>query len=182
MDLLLHFLMSLIACVIINQSLRLNFRFRILFLYSLISILIDLDHLLLYVGFSIMEVGINTSVLHSVFFLFLVPLVIFLLLRNFSSTSKWKAAVIAMIFWVMWVGHFLFDMIYGRYGIPLLYPLSNKLFTIPSSLEISLQTEFVHPLNSQASIALLLYLIAIWGVIKIGEKLSPNNGWAEKNN
>ncbi|MFH1721942.1 MAG: metal-dependent hydrolase [Candidatus Altiarchaeota archaeon] len=170
MDLLFHFLANILACVLVNHGLEMKLKFRTLILFSIVALLIDIDHLLLYTGYSILDEGLNTSVLHNIFFLFGIVVLIYFLASRVFLVKNEKAINISALFFILLSGHMLFDMIFGRYGVPLFYPLTNRLYVIPRFFEISIGKRFEFPLTTRSSVAWMLYLSLIAIVIKIRKR------------
>ncbi len=95
------------------KATRYEIKFRVLVLLALISEFPDLSHL-----------AGDLSLLHNIF-VFIPLLGIYIHQRRKENTKIYVVILMLMVY-----GHLLSDMIFGM-GIPLFYPLSDKMYLLP---------------------------------------------------
>jgi len=152
MDALFHFAMSFAGGYILLKGLRVDFRWRDLFLLSVLAGLIDLDH--------IISVLPQTLIVHNLTFVLGLPLLLFLVFRYMKRD---KLQVYSLVVMVMLIGHLLADMITGVYGVPLFFPFYSRLFMIPHTWNfIEVDHSYV---IAPAGIAVALYFGLIFSIL-----------------
>ena len=125
MDALFHVTMTFAGGYMLLRGLDVRFRWRELFVLSIIGGAIDLDHFYRPFG--------EMLLFHNVFFITLVPLAFFLVFRHFGRP---KLAMYSSFMVVFWIGHLLADMISGMYGVYLFFPFYNASFYLPGWMNI----------------------------------------------
>lgn len=158
MDTLFHFIFALVGGYVLVKGLGIRYHLSILIFLSISSLLIDLDHLMTYLG---VYEGLK---LHNLLIV-LIPVVLFFIFRD----------IYFAVFSVMLFGHLIADMIYGIYGVPLFYPFSKATYLIPRQWEIYFSNDPTMPLVSTAGIAILIYLAVISLIVSIPYLLSSTN-------
>lgn len=160
MDSLFHFVFALVGGYVLVKGLGVKYNPYTLVLLSLSSLLIDLDHLTVFIGLS------ETLRLHNIF-IALIPLLFYIIYRN----------IYFIVFTVMLLGHLIADMVQGMYGIPLFYPLTRTTYLIPKNWEIYLGGDPTSPIVSTFGIGITLYFGLILLIIIIPHLLSSAGIW-----
>jgi hypothetical protein len=158
MDALYHFVLALAGGYILAKGLRMRYRPGMLVLTALASMALDLDHFIRYFG-------INTQVSFHSLYIALIPLILYLYIKSEKPQSSLGGYL--LILSVLIYGHLAMDMVKGMYGIPLFYPLSDKLFLIPERWEMYLFDDETKPLVTTEGIGLTLYFGFIFILIAI---------------
>ncbi len=130
---------------------------KTLLVLSIIPLMLDLDHF----------TGLGIQVLHNVTVLALASAAFIYLHKK--KQEKYAAYMLALT--VMLGGQLLMDTVQGMYGIPLLYPLSERLYMMPASWDITLPWDHTSSIMSRYGIALLLY----YGAVFLSSKLFSCN-------
>jgi|GEM_PF-1138625 len=163
MDVLFHFVMSFAGGYVLLKGIRSGryFGWGKLFLLSFLVGMIDLEHLTNHTPENVLT--------HSLIFMLGLPLLLFLAFRFADSRisksgekdERFKGLqAYSLVAMVMLIGHLLADMISGIYGIPLLYPLSTRLFLLPYSWNIAYSGSYVIA-NEGIAVALYFALVFI---------------------
>lgn len=103
-----------------------------LFLLLPLSMLMDLDHVLSYYRLQPLKhelLGNLPSPMHNIFLVLAVCAALYAFLSLFDRQSR-RTYTLALM--VMMLGSLIFDMVGGMYGVPLFFPLSDKLYQIPN--------------------------------------------------
>lgn len=163
MDTLFHFVFALVGGYVLVKGLGIRFNPKILVLLSLLSLLIDMDHLMVFMGLS------KTLRLHNLFVV-CIPIFLFFIFRT----------IYFPIFSVMLFGHLIADMVQGIYGVPLFYPFSETMYLIPKNWEIYLGGDPTSPIVSTFGIGIAVYFGLIFLIISISYLLSSTNTWRKR--
>ena len=163
MDSLFHFVFALVGGYALVKGLGVKYNPYTLVLLSLSSLLIDLDHLSVFIGLS------ESLKLHNIF-IALIPLLAYIIYRN----------IYFIVFTVMLLGHLIADTVQGIYGIPLFYPLTKTTYLIPKKWEIYLGGDPTSPIVSTFGIGITLYFGLILLIIIIPHLLSSTSIWRKK--
>ncbi|MFH0862731.1 MAG: hypothetical protein V1875_06865 [Candidatus Altiarchaeota archaeon] len=122
-----------------------------------VSLLVDVDHLPPHFGF------VHRLVLHNVFFLLFAGAAVGLLLGR----------GVGLVFAYMLLGHLLFDMVGGMYGVPLMWPLSRADFILPESWEVWLFGDPSYTVVSRMGLAMAAYFgIALFSIFCLRRRAS----------
>jgi len=110
---------------------RADFRLPYLFILAPLSTIMDLDHALNYHRIKPLKqalFGHLQSPLHNLLFVLAACVLLYLFLRLLQLPGRrmYPAAL-----GVMMLGSLVFDMVGGMYGVPLFFPLSDRLYQIP---------------------------------------------------
>ena len=149
MDALFHFTFSLAGGFLLACGLNKRYSAPAIVFLSALSLAPDLEH--------VIGCG-DILMLHNIF----IPLAVLLLyfpLKRAGPYAHW--ADYAIILAVMLFGHLCMDMVQGLYGIPLLYPLSEKPYLIPEGWEVYLGGDRTKPIVSTYGIGAAMYFSAI---------------------
>jgi hypothetical protein len=141
MDSLSHLLISLAGGLLIIRFLKIKGGLWKVSVYAILSLLIDVDHILTFFGIT------KILLLHNLFAITLISAMVWLIRKN----DEW------LLLWSMLLGHLLMDMHTGVYGIPILLPLSTHNFLIPAFLELWFLGDPSYPIVSKTGIAFFLY-------------------------
>ena len=153
MDALFHIVLALAGGYMLAKGMDFRYDARILFILPILSLLYtDLDHF----------IGAKIPIFHNIFLTILIPSIFLILL--YSIGMKRIATYILMLI-VMLFGHLLYDMVTGLYGIPLFYPLSDRLYLMPGSWETTLPWDSTSPLITRLGIASMIYFGLIFLII-----------------
>ena len=152
MDTLFHFTFSIIVGLAIG--IHVKHKFRVLVALAFLSILVDVDHF--------MGIG-SRGTFHNVFFVFLIPLMLFVISYVYEERKSIKYQTYSLILLVMLTGHLVGDMLYGS-AVKLFYPFSNTLYTFPE-YTILATTEFYSPIVSADGLMLLVYSLILCSAI-----------------
>lgn len=156
MDTLFHFIFALMGGLAVGFFRR--YSINLIIFSSLISILIDLDHLLVP-----LKLASSYTLLHNIFIVFFLPLFLFLLARYHEGTiypTKLQGFFLLMM--IMLTGHVIADMFCGP--IMLFYPVDNTGLMIPE-IEIMLTSSFSSPVIGMRGIAITIYaLVILFGI------------------
>jgi len=152
MDALFHIVIAYVGGIILLKNLNVDFNLWVVFMLSVISLIVtDIDHF----------IDTEIPIFHNIFLLIIFPTIILLYLH---SREKYNYFNYRLTLIVMFIGHLLTDMVEGMYGIPLFYPVSNRLYMIPEWLEIYLPLNHASWIVSRLGIALFLYFTLILSV------------------
>jgi hypothetical protein len=151
MDPVTHYIVSLAAGYLLVSSLGLKVRRYTVPLLAALALLIDVDHLLPAAGIT------KNLIFHNIAAVLLAALVVW----RIGGRGP------AILFSSMLVGHLLFDMNTGMYGVPLLYPLSTVKYMVPHRWEIWLFHDSQYTILSTTGISLAIYSIYMFGVFLI---------------
>lgn len=122
MDSLFHFILAIMAAMIVG--LHRKHGLRVVFLIALAAVFIDLDHWFI--------PSIVMKPLHNIFFIVLFPLALFLIFYKYEKKRSIKWQTYALILLVVLVSHLVADFFYGpSNGVPLLYPFSTAIYLFP---------------------------------------------------
>ena len=148
MDSLFHFLLAFMACLVVG--LHRKHGLRIVFLFAVIAVLIDLDHWLM--------PGQVIKPMHNLFFVVLFPLALFLYFYKYEKKGSIKWQTYSLLLLVVLVSHVVVDYFYGsEHGVPLFWPLSDKVYLIPEwSLKFSWAGVYDAAIMNSVSIAFLV--------------------------
>lgn len=139
MDYLTHITLSIGLGLLMAKHIKKEIPVKTVAILAFFSTTMDIDHPLL-----LME-WVKTFFLHNIFYALLL------------SGAAWKifGREHAIIMLVLATGNLFYDLTSGLYGITILYPLSNRLYMIPDSMQVFLFGDTRNPIASKAGIALL---------------------------
>ncbi len=132
MDSFSHSVLNVVGGYVFLKGAGLRFKTWHLFLLLPLSMLMDLDHVLSYYRlepFRQQFLGSLPSPMHNIFLILTVCTALYAFMSLFSRQSRHTYTLALM---VMMFGSLIFDMVGGMYGVPLFFPLSEKLYQIPS--------------------------------------------------
>lgn len=153
MDALFHAVFAYIGGYLLVKGLGWKYKPGALAVLALLSLIVDIEHLA-------ENAGLRDLHSHTLIIVF-VPLTAYLLMeltRSFPGTRHY-----VLIYSVMLFSHLCMDMIEGMYGIPLLYPLSDRLYLIPGDWEAYLNGNQTEPIIATQGIGVAIY----FGVIAL---------------
>lgn len=165
MDSLTHLVLNFSAGYIFLKGIRADFRIWHLFILAFISQSLDMDHVFEYNRIEPFFDSIfkNTvSPMHNIFFITFISGGIYFA-GKYLKNNKIQIYSLALFF--MFFGNIVMDTVSGMYGVPLFFPLTNKLVQIPPYWHfISVGHSYViQPMG----IALLVYFsvvfAGVWG-------------------
>lgn len=157
MDPLFHLVLTFTGGFLLLKGLDVDFRAEVIFILSILSCMIDVDHFL----------NMKVHIFHNVFPTILLP---FLLMMFFHLKGRKKGFYYMMAFMVMGTLNLLADMVNGC-AVPLFYPLSNAEFMIPYNWVMYLPWRPSTQIISRMSIALSIYFGLIFSIILAGKYL-----------
>jgi len=117
---------------------------------SLLSVLIDLDHFLVPMGYAT-----EYRSMHSIWIATLLPAALFFVSRAFENGTDgdgWQTFFLLMT--VMLTGHLVMDMTGGP--VKLLYPLDNRPTALPY-IDIEATDRFISPLANSTGVGIAIY-------------------------
>jgi len=126
-----HSVLNLLGGYVFLREWGTGFRGRFLLLLAPLSIIMDLDHALNLHSLRPLRLslfGNLPSPMHNLIFVLGVCAALYLILRLFRLPGKRTYPLTLLI---MMLGSLIFDMVGGMYGVPLFFPLSEKLYQIP---------------------------------------------------
>ncbi len=153
MDTLSHFILALLAGL--AMGLHRKHKLSLIVFISFCSILIDLDHFLLSLGYAT-----QCCPFHNIFIVFLIPLTLFLIsyyLERNSPSDKFQ--VFFLLLTVMLTGHLIADMV-GR-PVQIFYPVSDMMVSIPK-VDIQATPDFPSSIVNSHGIGMAIYAVIIF--------------------
>ncbi|MDY6762006.1 MAG: metal-dependent hydrolase [Candidatus Nanohaloarchaea archaeon] len=149
MDSLFHFVFAFIAGMAVNV--RLDHRPLWVVLVAFSAVLIDIDHLLFLAGALPYK-----RAFHSFLVVGLLPAALFYASYRYERGSESiRYQSLSLLLFVMLTGHVVADL-FNEGAVPLLYPLSSLLVTLPQGLEATVLQEGWHVVTPE-SVSLALY-------------------------
>ncbi len=152
MDLLSHFILALLAGLAVG--LHRKHRLSLIVFISFCSVLIDLDHFLVPLGYASQHRSF-----HNVFVVFFLPLSLFLvsyLLERNSRSDRFQTFFLLLT--VMLTGHVIFDM---TGPVQIFYPLSDMKISLPK-VNVQATDDFYSTIVNSAGIGLALYALIVF--------------------
>jgi lysylphosphatidylglycerol synthetase-like protein (DUF2156 family) len=163
MDTLSHYTLALLAGMAVG--LHRKHRLRYVIFISLISVLIDLDHFLVLLGFEH-----EYRSMHTVWVATLLPLGLFFVsyaIERGSGQDRWQTFFLLMT--ILLTGHVVTDMIGGP--VKIFYPYSQMKVNLPN-INIQASSRFMSTIVSNTGIG-----IAIYGMIVFSGALVHDILW-----
>ncbi|NOQ38242.1 hypothetical protein GQ472_05115 [archaeon] len=154
MDTLFHFIFSIIVGLAIG--IHRKHRISVLVMLAFLSILVDIDHFL---GLS------SRGTFHNVFFVFFVPLTLFLVFYVYEERKSIKFQTYSLILLVMLTGHLVSDMLRGGV-VKLFYPFSSVSYSFPEYTVVA-TSDFFSPVVSSDGLILLVYSFILFSAVFI---------------
>jgi hypothetical protein len=161
MDPLFHFVMSFAGGYILLRGLKAKFRWRDLFLLSVLAGLMDIDH---FTGLG------NNLIFHNLAFIIGFPLLLMVIFRHLKHEKMFFYSLALM---VMMLGQLPFDMLEGLYGVPLLFPFSGELYMIPFNWNLfDIGNSYV---ISRTGIAAAIYFGIVFSILLVNKITNSKN-------
>ncbi len=152
MDLLSHFILALLAGL--AMGLHRKHRLSLIVFISFCSILIDLDHFLVPLGYAS-----QYRSFHNVFVVFFLPLTLFLLsylLERKTQSNRFQTFFLLLT--VMLTGHVIFDL---TGPVQIFYPLSDMKVSIPK-VNVQVTDDLPWAIVQPAGVGLALYALIVF--------------------
>ncbi|MEA3254748.1 MAG: metal-dependent hydrolase [Candidatus Altiarchaeota archaeon] len=153
MDSLSHFILAVLAGLALG--LHRKHRIHLIVFISFCSVLIDLDHFLVPLGYAS-----QYRSFHNVFVVFFLPFSLFLLscfLERNGSSDRFQ--VFFLLLTVMLIGHVIADMIDGP--VQIFYPVSDVGVSVPN-VDIQATSDFISPIVNSHGLGLAIYAVVIF--------------------
>jgi lysylphosphatidylglycerol synthetase-like protein (DUF2156 family) len=153
MDTLSHFTLALLAGMAVG--LHRKHRLRYVIFISLLSVLIDLDHFLVPMGYST-----EYRSMHSIWIAVLIPLLLFTaahILERKSGKDGWQTFFLLMM--IMLTGHLVTDMIGGP--VKIFYPVSEKQISLPK-VNVQATDRFTSTIANNTGLGIAIYACIIF--------------------
>ena len=153
MDTLFHFVFAILAGLAFG--LHRKHRLSLIIFTGFCSILIDLDHFLVPLGYAT-----QYRSFHNIFIIFVIPCILFLIFHYLErNRASDKFQIFFLLLMVMLIGHVIADMFYS--SVQILYPLSDRAFSLPD-VTIQATDKFSSPVVAPQGIGIAIYGITIF--------------------